>query len=187
MTSSLSMCVATCSCVCVCVCACRGHWPLTGAKSCLSVKSSRVNTDSQSSVNCALPLVTVKLALSLGQLPGYIHTVRHLSSPKPAQRCSAAPEPGWVWKWTICARGKNVTLASLELCQISEKKKTKFGDRLVLSLSRKTGDNVGKFNFRNSFQSLNLYFIQTVKPRCILGCLVLASAMVMTMFTWCLV
>lgn len=86
--------------------ACRGHWPLTGAKSCLSVKTSRVNTDSQWSVNCALPLVTVKLALSLGQLPGYIHTARHLSSPKPAQRSSAAPEPGWCWERTKCARGE---------------------------------------------------------------------------------
>lgn len=48
-----------------------------------------VNTDSQRSVNCALPLATLKPALSAGQLPGYIQTVRQSDS---QQRGSRAPQ-----------------------------------------------------------------------------------------------
>lgn len=66
-------------------------------------ETSQVNTDSQRSVNCALPLVTLKPVLSVGQLPGYVHTVKPLSPSKPAQRSNKAPELSLYWKQTKCA------------------------------------------------------------------------------------
>lgn len=96
--------------VCQYVCVCVRRWPLTGAKSSLSVKPAKwIRTASEVwTVNCALSLVTLKPALSVGQLPGYIRTVRPSSSSQPAQRSNTAPELSLYWKQTKCAIKKCV-------------------------------------------------------------------------------
>lgn len=78
-------------------------------------ETSQVNTDSQRGVNCALPLVTLKPALSVGQLPGYMHAVRPSSPSQPAHG-SRAPELSLCWK-----KDKNVCdVLCLDLCETNK-------------------------------------------------------------------
>ena len=109
--------------VCACVCFWVWCWPLTAAKPSLSVETSQVNTDSQWSVNRAPPLVTLKPALSVGQLPGYIHTVRPSSQVHPSQhRGNRAPELSLSWKQMKCAIKNVCVKCCLEHCETKQTK-----------------------------------------------------------------
>lgn len=76
---------------------------------------------------------------------------------KPAQRCSAAPEPGWYWKWTICVREKMSRLVLLSfLSNLLQKYK------VTVVHKCKNSRQCWEIHFDTHFQAVILYDPETV-------------------------